>query len=134
MKEDKKRRTFLVNGPTKTTTGIIPSIPSMVGGRRGRSCAPPIFVIVVIILGGYGYFVYNELTTRCTDTEGKLSFVMKKQSSLKSQLQGMVCLSLKDDKAQGQIQLSIERGTACRVGASSPGWKTCMMWATCSSE
>ena len=68
----------------------------MVGGRRGRSCAPTIIIIIVIILGGYGYFVYNELTTRCTDTEGKLSFVMKKQSSLKSQLQGMINISWKD--------------------------------------
>ena len=68
----------------------------MVGGRRGRSCAPTVIVIIVVVLGGYGYFVYNELTTRCTDTEGKLGFFMKKQSSLKSQLQGMLNILWKD--------------------------------------
>ena len=59
-------------------------------GRRGngRSLLPTLFVVSIILIGGYGYYMYRELSGKYAETETKLASYMKRQVSLKSQLHG----------------------------------------------
>lgn len=56
--------------------------------RRGKSFAPTFLLLLLVLLAGYGYYLYNEQYSLCLEKEGKLGLLEKRQTSLKSQLHG----------------------------------------------
>ena len=56
--------------------------------RRGKPCGPTFLFIFLLLLAGYGYYLYNEQLSKLVESEGKLGLIKKKQVSLKSQLHG----------------------------------------------
>ena len=63
--------------------------------RRGKPLGPTILIVFLLLLTGYGYYLYNEQYSKFIESEGKLGLVRKKQLSLKSQLHGKLLLQLK---------------------------------------
>jgi len=55
--------------------------------RRGKPYGPTVLFIALLLIAGYGYYLYNEQYSKFIESKGKLVLVKKKQLSLKSQLQ-----------------------------------------------
>ncbi len=60
----------------------------MLGSRRGKSCIPTLVGIIFVLFGIYGYYVYYQLKEKSERADNKLNYLVKRQISLKSQLQG----------------------------------------------
>ena len=56
--------------------------------RRAKPFGPTVLFIALLLIAGYGYYLYNEQYSKFVESKGKLVLVKKKQLSLKSQLQG----------------------------------------------
>ena len=59
-------------------------------GRRGKSFAPTVCIVCALVFAGYPYYLYTEHYSKNMECEGRLGILKKKQSSLISQLQGLV--------------------------------------------
>ena len=63
--------------------------------RRGKPFGPTVLFVVLLLLAGYGFYLYNEQYSKFIESEGKLALTKKRQLSLKSQLHGKIGAQLK---------------------------------------